>query len=142
MHIRLTIMPLFTHEEKLRILRELIRISGADAYHPAEEYDLLHKITERFQVEPMEMEALFLSEQPLPLPKKERARIHMFYLLIEMMVVDGEIVPDECNLLRDLSMTMALPMQAVNEVLRRSELYLPGRISFDEVVEVFRIHQN
>lgn len=131
-----------THEEKLRVLSELIRVAGADGQHRDEEYDLLHKVTELLEVEPMDMEALFTKPTTTPFPSDEVKRITLFYHLVQMILADGEIAYDEIVLLREFTLQLGLRPQAVNEVILRLDDWVRSGIPLETFVQIFQVHHN
>jgi uncharacterized tellurite resistance protein B-like protein len=131
-----------SHEQKLRILTELIRIAGADGQHRDEEYDLLHRITELLDVEPMDMEALFTKPSETDLPKDEVHRISLFFHLVTMVLADGEISYDEIVLLRELTLKLGFRPQALDEVIKRLDDWVKFGIPEAEFIQIFQVHHN
>lgn len=132
----------FTKTEKLHILNTLIKIAGADGEHRDEEYDLIHRVTEQLQVEPLEMEKLFVHELETSIPKSESQRITSFFYMLLMISADGEISQDELVLTRDLAFKLGLPDQAVNSALKKLEIYPSGNIPAKEIIDIFKVHHN
>ncbi|MBT3647809.1 MAG: hypothetical protein HN542_06170 [Flavobacteriales bacterium] len=131
-----------THEQKLSLLSQLIKMASADGHHRDEEYDMLHLVAEQLEIEPMEMEALFTTQQEFIPPKTESKRIVIFYHLLKMVWADGELELDEIHLLKEYSMNMGLPIQAVNAIIERSRVYDQGNIPVQEIVDIFQVHHN
>jgi uncharacterized tellurite resistance protein B-like protein len=132
----------FTHQEKLTILNQLIQLAGADGEHRDEEYDLIHKVTEQLQLEPMETEMLFIKSIDEHYPKSEVKRITVFFYLLLMVAADGEIDRDETHLLRELSLKLALPLEAVNNSIALLDVYPNGNIPSEEIIKIFQTHHN
>lgn len=128
--------------EKMRMLAELIRMAGADGEHRSEEYDFLQQVTETLKIDPIEMERLFNIQQQSPLPKSEMLRIFIFSHLVMMILADGEVSEDEIQLLKELTIKLALPPQAVQEVINRLHLYLNTGFPADEIIKIFQVHHN
>ncbi|MEZ4721153.1 MAG: TerB family tellurite resistance protein [Flavobacteriales bacterium] len=132
----------FSKEEKLRILSELIKVAGADGEHRDEEYDFLHAIAEYLQVEPMDMESLFTKSSEHPIPASEMQRIVIFHQLVLMVIADGEISNDEIAMLKEATLMLGLPNQAVNEVISRLHYYLDAGVDVEDFIKVFQVHHN
>lgn len=132
----------FSKDEKLRILSELIKVAGADGEHRDEEYDFLHAIAEHLQVEPMDMEALFTQSSDHPIPSNETDRIVIFHQLVLMVIADGEVSSDEITLLKEATLMLGLPNQAVNEVISRLHHYLDAGVDVQDFIKVFQVHHN
>lgn len=130
------------HRQKLSLLQDLIRIAGADGQHRDEEYDMLHVVAKRLEVEPMELEALFSETVESHLPKQEPRRIIVFYHMLMMVWVDGEFDADEEKLLRELGAGLGLPIQAIDTTIAQSRLYARGAIPMDVFLKIFTLHHN
>ncbi|GAB4377660.1 MAG: hypothetical protein Kow0075_06540 [Salibacteraceae bacterium] len=130
------------HNVKLRILQDLIRIAGSDGEAPPEEFDRLHDVAQMLDVDPMDLERLFTTVEKHPLPKDESARVNLFYELLVMIAIDGEIHPDEIALLKDLTIHMGLSIEAANRAIDHAFMMLPGLPDRSVVFEVFQIHSN
>lgn len=131
-----------THEQKLSLLTQLIKIASADGHNRDEEYDMLHLVAQQLEIEPMEMEALFTSSEKFKPPKTEAKRIIIFYHLLKMVWADGELERDEIHLLKEFSLNMGLPTQAVNAIIERSQVYDRGDIPIEELIDIFQVHHN
>lgn len=132
----------FSKAEKLTILNNLIKLAGADGEHRDEEYDLIHRVTEQLQVEPIEMEMLFTKEIDSTIPKAEAKRITVFFYLLLMVAADGEIDGDEVDLLKELGFKLALPLEAINTSIALLNVYPKGNIPANEIIRIFQIHHN
>jgi len=132
----------FNKEEKLGILTNLIRLASADGDNHDEEYNLMHRVTEQLEIEPIEMEMLFINQLSPVLPKREAQRITVFYYLLMMVAADGEVSSDEIFLIKDFSLKLALPIQAVNDSLALLDLYPSGVIPADKIIAIFKVYHN
>lgn len=134
-------MPLNQHQ-KLRALKDLIRLASADGELCAEEYDLLHEVARKLQVEPMELEQLFIHSKEYEAPVDEDQRIDFFYLLLRMIMADKDVLHDEIFVLKELSMRLGLRVQAVDQSVDRARFYSPHTVPMEEIRGIFRIHNN
>jgi len=132
----------FSKAEKLTILHHLIKLAGADGEHRDEEYELIHRVTEQLQLEPMEMEMLFIKETESIIPKAEAKRITIFFYLLLMVAADGEIDGDEVELLKELGFKLALPLEAINTSIALLHVYPKGNIPANEIIRIFQVHHN
>jgi|GEM_PF-183927 uncharacterized tellurite resistance protein B-like protein len=131
-----------THDQKLSLLNQLIKIASADGEHRDEEYDMLHIVSQQLDVDPMEMEMLFTKDHEYSPPASEAQRITIFYHLLIMIWVDGELHPDELTLLEEYSMHLGLSSQAVQSVIKESMLYPNGKIPLENIIKTFQVHHN
>lgn len=131
-----------SHEEKMSMLAQLIRMAAADGEHRDEEYNMLNDITEALRVEPMDMEALFTKKVSNRHPADEAVRVNIFHHLLQMVWSDGEMDPDEAALLKELGMSIGLPMQAIETSMQKSHLYNRGQIPQSEIENIFKVHNN
>ncbi len=131
-----------TKEQKLSLLSELIRLANADGEHRDEEYDMLHLVAQTLEVEPMEMEELFLRSAQFHPPKEEVKRIVVFYHMLRIVWADDHLDPDEVHLLRELGAQLSLPIQAMDTAIKRSKIYPQGNIPDQEWIEIFQVHHN
>ncbi len=130
------------HDQKLSLLNQLIRIASADGEHRDEEYDMLHLVAKQLDVDPMEMEMLFTKDHEFSPPVSEAKRTSIFYYLLLMIWVDGELHNDEVLLLKEFSTHLGLSTQAVQSVLNESRLYPNGNIPISHIVKTFQVHHN
>ena len=134
--------PSLSHQEKLRIISDLIAVANADLEHRDEEYDFLHVIAERMNLEPMEMEKVFTSVEKHPAPQSEAARIRSFGFLLDMAAIDGEIASDELIIIRNLGFKLGLRLQAIDQSLKYVQLMAGAPLHIEQIEEIFNVHQN
>ena len=131
-----------THEEKLGIMAQLIRMAQSDGGLREEEYDFLQQMAQRLEVEPMEVEKLFTSVKDYPSPQDELQRIDLFITLVEMINADNEVTPDEITLLREMGMFLGLRMQAVDQTIKAFDIYPNAKVPAEVIKSYFVLHFN
>lgn len=123
-------------------MSDLISIASADGSSRDEEYDFLHKIAARLELEPMEIEGLFTSTAKHPAPQLEEDRIELFIAMLEMVASDQEIVSDELLVLRDMSLKLGLRLQAVDQSIKALEMFENGKVPTEVIRSFFALHLN
>ena len=131
-----------THEEKLGIMAQLIRMAQSDGGLREEEYEFLHQMAQRLEVEPMDVEKLFTSVKDYPSPQDEIQRIELFITLVEMINADNEVTSDEITLLREMGMFLGLRMQAVDQTIKAFDIYPNAKVPSEVIKSYFVLHFN
>jgi len=120
----------------------MIQIASADGQFEDLEFDMLSLLSSKLQVDRMELDALLTDPTIKTYPASEVKRISIFFSLWKMVFVDGHAHVAEIEKLKEITLHLGLPSQALHRLLDIQDLYAEGNIPIDTFIEVFKAHHN
>lgn len=129
-------------EEKLSLLKDLIKIANADGQFREDEQRFIYAIAEQMQITPKDYIRLFKENIAYNPPKLEVDRIVQFQRLILMMNVDQNVSLTEIKEVQNLGLKMGLHPAAINQVLTEMYDYPNKMLPPDRLIEIFKAHHN
>lgn len=130
------------YEEKLSLLRELIKLSQVDNDEADIEYDFICEVAKKLDIDKDDLETLRYDDFKFTPPKLEYNRIYNFYSLILLMGIDKKVVKKEMTFCRLLGVRMGLNPLAVEGIIRRVEDHPDQIIPSEEIIEIFKASYN
>ena len=130
------------YEEKLSLLRELIKLSRIDNDEADIEQDFIYDVAEKLNIHKADVETLRFDDFKFTPPKHEHQRIYNFYSLVLLMGIDNVVYDEEMDFCRLLGFRMGLNPMAVEEILKRVEEEPKKIIPSDEIIEIFKASYN
>jgi hypothetical protein len=128
--------------ERLSLLKELVKLANSDKNLKKAEYDFLSAIAIQLEITPEDFVKVFdenISFQP---PKLEGDRIVQFQRLILLMNVDQSVDDEQLKIVRELGIRMGLNPAATNKVLERMHDFDNGIIPPSELMSIFQAYHN
>ena len=128
--------------ERLSLLKELVKLANSDKNLKKAEYDFLSAIAIQLEITPEDFIKVFdenISFQP---PKLEGDRIVQFQRLILLMNVDQSVDEEQLRIVRELGIRMGLNPAATNKVLERMRDFDNGIIPPSELMAIFQAYHN
>jgi hypothetical protein len=128
--------------ERLSLLKELVKLANSDKNLKKAEYDFLSAIAIQLEITPEDFVKVFdenISFQP---PKLEGDRIVQFQRLILLMNVDQSVDDEQLRIVRELGIRMGLNPAATNKVLERMHDFDNGIIPPSELMSIFQAYHN
>ena len=133
---------MFTYQEKLGLLSELIAFAKADHIVSPEEYGFLLSIARDLGIQQKRFHDLFDSPVEKQTKGSQGERIVQFHRLVLLMNVDREQDQREVEKLYNIGLHLGLPPGAIQQVLEVMHQY-PNKIVPPEVlIKIFNAHNN
>lgn len=128
--------------EKLSLLKELVKLANSDKNLKQAEYDFLSAIAMSLEISPKDFVKVFEENIEFQPPKLEGDRILQFQRLILLMNVDQSIDNEQLRIVRELGIRMGLNPSATNKVLERMSDYDNGILPPEELIAIFQAYHN
>jgi len=128
--------------EKLSLLKELVKLANSDKNVKQAEYNFLSAIAIQLEITPQEFVKVFEENILFQPPKLEGDRILQFQRLILLMHVDQSVDEEQLRIVRELGIRMGLNPAATNKVLERMHDFDNGIIPPAELLAIFQAYHN
>jgi uncharacterized tellurite resistance protein B-like protein len=125
-------------EEKLSLLKELIKLARCDQQVREQEYEFLLTIAKSLNIGMEEFESLFEENIEFNPPESIFERILQFQRLVLLMNVDQETSDSEINHLKDIGIRMGLNPHSTNLVFTEMHNYPDKVIPPEKLIEIFK----
>lgn len=129
-------------EEKLSLLKDLIKIANADGQFREDEQRFIYAIAAQMKITPKDYIRLFKENIAYHPPKLEMDRIVHFQRLILVMNVDQNVSLTEIKEVQNLGLKMGLHPAAINQVLTEMHSYPNKMLPPARLLEIFKAHHN
>jgi uncharacterized tellurite resistance protein B-like protein len=130
------------NNERLSLLKELIKLAKADEDVREIEFEFLLILAQQMGVTKEEFIKLFEQYIEFHPPKLEYERIIQFQRLILVMNVDQNMAQDELDYVRELGIRMGLHPAATDEILKVMYNYENKVIPPEKLIEIFKTFHN
>lgn len=131
---------------KRQYLRLLIEMARADKEYKPNEDMLLKEIAERMHIDVEEVEELKKEDETkslkVNLPKSEPERMTLFYQLLFMMRIDGNITAGEKRLCKRMGFRLGINPLLVDELIDIMVKHLHDRIPENEMLQSIKKYLN
>lgn len=133
---------MYSKEEKLSLLTEMINFALSDNTINDIEYNFLLGVAEQIGVEKTEFDTLFENPAPHRPIKSEGDRIVQFHRLVLLMNVDQEIREEELIKLHEFGLKMGLHPSAITKVLEVMHKYENNIVPPQVLLDIFKTYYN
>jgi len=130
------------NEERLSLLKELIKMAQADKEVRDIEFEFLLVLAQQMGVSKEDFITLFEQYISFHPPKLEYERIIQFQRLIMIMNIDQNVEVTELEYVRQLGIKMGLHPAATDEVLRIMGDYPNKVVPPEKLIEIFKTFHN
>lgn len=133
-----TVTMIYTDEEKLDILKELINMAQADGLLRKEEISFIRVLGSRLELENEIIEDILNSPEKceLKIPKSQTKRIVHFHRMMLMMHIDGIVTNEELQLLHEVALRYGIRKSTVQVLLDTMKQYPHGEIPPTELIGI------
>ncbi|GAA3509454.1 hypothetical protein GCM10022393_22410 [Aquimarina addita] len=128
---------MYSKEEKLSLLSEMIEFARADNKVKEEEYGFILAVAEQLGITAHELGELMEKGVQKKSIHPESERILQFHRLVLLMNVDQESVPSELHKIRNMGLQMGLRPEAIDTVLKEMHSYPNKVIPPKELMAIF-----
>ncbi|MBW1297434.1 TerB family tellurite resistance protein [Aquimarina litoralis] len=128
---------MYTKEEKLSLLSEMIEFAKADKEIKDEEYNFILAVASQLDVTEEEIGYLVRNNAKKKNLQPESQRILQFHRLVLLMNVDQETSPTEIDKIREMGLHMGLRPEAIDTVLKEMHKYPNKVIPPNELIAIF-----
>ena len=129
-------------QEKLSLIKELIKLASADHDVREKEYHFIISVGKMLGIDNNTVDSLFAGNIEVVIPEDEAGRIIQFYRMILLMNVDLHVNNDELNFVRSAGLRLGLRPMAVEKVLEEMKKGERGMIPEDRLIEIFTTFRN
>ncbi len=134
-----------TLEEKLALMRQLVKMSKSDQKLQTAERNFLYELALSINLPIEALEDIMDGKNtylPEKIPTNIEDRIIQIYRLVLMMKIDNEISPEEVNTLKSIALELGLHPESVMLLLDRLLESPTGTLEFEELQAIFNITKN
>ncbi|KAA1247879.1 TerB family tellurite resistance protein [Aquimarina sp. RZ0] len=128
---------MYSKEEKLSLLAEMIEFAKADKEIKDEEYNFILAIALQLGITEEEIGDLVRNNAARKHLQPESQRILQFHRLVLLMNVDKETSQSEIHKIREMGLKMGLRPEAINTVLKEMHKYPDKVIPPKELMSIF-----
>jgi len=128
---------MYSKEEKLSLLSEMIQFAKADKKIKDEEYNFILAVASQLGVSEEEVGFLVRDRVQRKNLQPESQRILQFHRLVLLMNVDQETAPQELMAIREIGLQMGLRPEAIDIVLKEMHDYPNKVIPPNRLIEIF-----
>ncbi|SEL37187.1 hypothetical protein SAMN04487910_2264 [Aquimarina amphilecti] len=128
---------MYSKEEKLSLLSEMIDFAKADKKIKDEEYNFILAVATQLEISEEEIGHLVRNSAEKRNLQPESQRILQFHRLVLLMNVDQETAPSEVDKIKEMGLHMGLRQEAVDTVLREMHKYPNKVIPPKELITIF-----
>ncbi|MFD2561628.1 TerB family tellurite resistance protein [Aquimarina rubra] len=128
---------MYSKEEKLSLLSEMIEFAKADKKIKDEEYNFILAVAAQLGVTEEEIGHIVRNEAKKRHLQPESQRILQFHRLVLLMNVDQETNPSELHKIREMGLHMGLRPEAIDTVLKEMHNYPNKVIPPQELITIF-----
>jgi len=131
-----------SQEEKITILRRLVKMAKADYIFKKEEYKYLQDLADTLGIDRKIL--LEIIEAEIPEKKSEvlLERAKQLYRLAIMMLVDGVVAKEEVVLLKEYTIELGFPAESVDTMLAKMDQNKGGMLFDEDLIEIFSVQHN
>lgn len=130
------------NQEKLSLLKQLIKLARTDKAIREEEYEFLRKIAEMLGIDEPDFKLVFEENIDFSAPELETDRILQFHRLVLLANIDTSINEKELDFLRSAGLRLGLHPDAVEEVFVEMRKAEHGMIDPDILIHIFQVYHN
>ncbi len=131
-----------SHEEKITILRRLVKMAKADYIFKKEEYKYLQDLADTLGIERKILLEIIEAEIPEKKTEVLLERAKQLYRLAIMMLVDGVVAKEEVKLLKEYTIELGFPAETIDIMLVRMEANKGGMLFDEDLIEIFSLSHN
>ncbi|WP_299439790.1 TerB family tellurite resistance protein [uncultured Aquimarina sp.] len=128
---------MYSKEEKLSLLSEMIDFAKADKKIKDEEYNFILAVASQLEITEEEIGHLVRNNAEKKHLQPESQRILQFHRLILLMNVDQETSQSEIHKIREMGLHMGLRSEAIDSVLKEMHNYPNKVIPPKELITIF-----
>lgn len=128
---------MYSKEEKLSLLSEMLSFAKTDGVVKDEEYRFIIAVAAQLNISKDEVDNLDVSEVDKKILKPESQRILHFQRLVLLMNIDKKASQKELHTIKDFGFKMGLRPEAVHTVLREMHNYPNKMIPPDRLMKIF-----
>jgi uncharacterized tellurite resistance protein B-like protein len=128
---------MYSKEEKLSLLSEMIQFAKADKKFKEEEYNFILLIASQLKITKEEVDTLIEEGVEKKSLQPESQRILQFHRLVLLMNIDQETSQLEIHKIKDMGLRMGLRLEAIDEVLEKMNEYPNKVIPPQELISIF-----
>ncbi len=128
---------MYSKDEKLSLLSEMLLFAMADGEIKEEEYDFILAIASQLGVSKIELDNLPLNGDNYKPIKSESQRILQFHRLVLLMNVDQMMSQSEVYKIKEMGLKMGLRAEAIDTVLKEMHQYPNKVIPPQELIKIF-----
>ncbi len=134
-------------DRKRGYLRVLIEMARVDSEYKINEDFLLKELAERMHIDLEEVEEIKEKElsqasSSIKVPKSEPERMTLFYQLLFMMKIDGEVTPGEKRLCKRMGFRLGINPLLVDELIEIMVAHINDRVPEQEMLNSIKKYLN
>ncbi len=129
-------------EDKITILRRLVKMAKADLVFKHEEYKYLQDLADTLGVKRKILMEIIDEELPEKKTEALLERAKQLYRLAIMMLVDGVVANEEVALLKEYTIELGFAPHVIDIMLERMAKNKGGMLFDEDLVEIFSLHKN
>ncbi len=131
-----------SYEEKLTILRRLVKMAKADSIFKMEEYKYLQDLADTLNIERKILKEIIDSEIIEKKTEVVLERAKQLYRLAIMMLVDGVVAKEEVKLLKEYTIELGFDPSLVDIMLKRMGENKGGMLFDEDLIDIFSLKNN
>lgn len=128
---------MYSKEEKLSLLLEMIQFANVDEKWKEQEYHFILAVAAQLKISKEEVDTLIKEGTEKKNIHPESQRILQFHRLVLLMNVDQEISQKEIYKIKDIGLHMGLRSEAIDAVLEKMHEYPNKVIPPQELISIF-----
>ncbi|WP_378183774.1 TerB family tellurite resistance protein [Aquimarina sp. SS2-1] len=128
---------MYSKEEKLSLLSEMIEFAKVDKQIKDEEYNFILAVASQLGITEEEIGHMVRNEAEKKNLQPESQRILQFHRLVLLMNVDQEATLSELHKIREMGLHMGLRPEAIDTVLKEMHKYPNKVIPPQELITIF-----
>lgn len=128
---------MYSKEEKLSLLLEMIQFANVDEKWKEQEYHFILAVAAQLKISKEEVDTLIKEGTEKKSIHPESQRILQFHRLVLLMNVDQEISQKEIYKIKDIGLHMGLRSEAIDTVLEKMHEYPNKVIPPQELMSIF-----
>ncbi|WP_024771260.1 hypothetical protein [Aquimarina macrocephali] len=128
---------MYSKDEKLSLLSEMIQFAKADKKFKEQEYNFILAIASQLKITKEEVDVLIEEGVEKKNLQPESQRILQFHRLVLLMNIDQETSQLEIHKIKEIGLHMGLRLEAVDTVLEKMNDYPNKIIPPKELVSIF-----
>ncbi len=128
---------MYSKEEKLSLLSEMIEFAKVDKKIKDEEYNFILAVASQLEITEEEIGHLVRNSAEKKNLQPESQRILQFHRLVLLMNVDQETTQSELHKIKELGLHMGLRPEAIDTVLKEMNKYPNKVIPPKELIAIF-----
>ncbi len=133
---------MYSKEEKLSLLSEMVQFAKADNKIREEEYNFILAVASQLGVSKDEIDVLVKEEVGKKHLEPESQRILQFHRLVLLMNVDQETSQLEIQKIKEMGLQMGLRSEAIDDVLKVMHEYPNKVIPPQKLISIFKRFYN